>query len=386
MSPRNSRTQWALGVVSALTALAVAACSQGGSGAATNTPASGLASSIPPPSAVPATTAVTPTAAPSPPITAITMAIAGPDQQIGLVTVDGKRLPLAQAPGTLFALATLSTTAGAASKAYAVGPQGVSELTFVNHSSDGFASFLGASAAQSLVAWDHWATNLATATVDSEIVVSNGDGSHLRSVLKLSSDHVLHAVRFAYDGKHLLYSYEPLGLGGYSPFGGVSDLYALDLTSGLTSTLVPAAVAGTICLDDLAADVSLVTLHCSDKFIEVLDPGTGYIGQIAPPVEVADWHVHGDARISPDLTRVAYALARGNPDSEQGWVAVSNGLTGTSRLIATAPAGDYFSVKGWLGNTTLVLQSWGAKPGVWVVQADGSDLRRLADGVFLGGG
>ena len=65
-------------------------------------------------------------------------------------------------------------------------------------------------------------------------------------------------------------------------------------------------------------------------------------------------------------------------------MAVSDSLTGTSHLIATAAPGDYYSVKGWLNNTTLVLQSWGAQTGVWVVQADGSDLRRLTDGIFLG--
>jgi Tol biopolymer transport system component len=314
------------------------------------------------------------------------LAIVGPDKKIGLVTFDGQSLPLAQAPGTLYALAALSTDPAADSQAYAIGPAGVKELTFVNHSSDGFASFTGASAPQGEVAWDHWATNAVSGTFDSDIFLANTDGSGLHSVLNLTGDHVLHVVRFSPDGQSLYYSQEPLGLGGYIPFSGVSDLFVLDLASGASSQLVPDAAAGVICLDDFAPDASLVALHCNPKTIDVLDTTMGSIGQISAPAKVTDWQLHGDARLSPDQTRVAYALARGDPNNEQGWVAVSDSLSGTSHLVATAPAGEYYSVKGWLNDSTLVLQSWGTQPGVWVVQADGSDLRRLADGVFLGGG
>jgi hypothetical protein len=391
MSYRTYIPKYALGVVSTLAALAMAACSLGSAGVATDTPAP-PASSTPAPTAVPPTAVPTATSEPptatvtATPVPTIILAVAGPDNKIGLVTFNGQSLPLAQAPGNLYALATLSSDPGAPSKAYSIGPQGAQELTFVNPSSDGFASFTGASAPQGEVAWDHWVTKATTGTVDSEIFVANSDGSKLRSVLKLSSDHVLHVVRFSTDGQQLFYSQEPLGLGGYILFDGVSSLSALDLASGATTQLVPDAAAGAICLDDFTPDVGLVALHCSKTTIDVLDTTTGNIGRIVPPSGVTDWQLHGDARISPDQSRVAYALARGNPDNEQGWVAVSDSITGTSQLVATAPAGDYFLVKGWLNTTTLVLQSVGAKPGVWVVQADGSDLRRLADGIFLGEG
>ncbi len=388
-----------IGTVGLLAGLATLACSLTGSGAATDTPAPLANTPAPPTSAPTATTAPTalPTATLEPPTATATatltptstiiLAVVGQDKMIGLVTLDGRRLPLSGAPGTLYALATLSTDPAARSHAYAIGPQGVRLLDFVNNSSDGFASFTGAGAPQGEVAWDHYATTAhANGTLDSEIDIANSDGSNLHAALKLSSDHVLHVVRFSPDGQSLYYSQEPLGLGGYIPFGGISDLWALDLAAGTSRQLVPSAAAGTICLDDFTPDVSLVTLHCAEKTISVLDPTTGSIGLIAAPPAVTDWALHGDARISPDQTRVAYALARGNPDNEQGWVAMSEGITGTSHLVATAPTGDYFSVKGWLNNTTLVLQSWRGTPGVWVVQADGSDLRRLADGLFLGGG
>jgi hypothetical protein len=370
------------------------ACSLGGSVTATETPVP-PPSDTPPPTLAPATATRAPTdtsepptatAAPSAtPAPVILLAIVSPAKKVGLTSLDGQSLPLAQAPGNLYALANLSADLGAASQAYLIGPQGVKALAFVNHSSEGFASFTGAGAPNGEVAWDHWTTNASGGKVDSEIFMANSDGSKLRSVLTLQGDRVLHVVRFSLDGQTLYYSQEPLGLEGYILFSsGVSDLFALDLASGTSSQVVPEAAAGVICLDDFAPDASLVALHCNPKTIDVLDTTTGVIGQIAAPAGEADWQLHGDVRISPDQARVAYGLARGDPNHEQGWVAVSDSLTGTSHLVATAPAGDYYSVKGWLNDSTLVLQSWGAQPGVWVVQADGGDLRRLADGIFLG--
>ena len=393
MSVPRRTSRLAVGAAGALAGLALLACSLGGSVTPTETPvppptntapatlAPATATRAPTDTAEPPTATVAPSATMAP---VILLAIAGPGKKVALVTLAGQSVPLAQAPGNLYALATLSTDPAAASQAYVIGPQGVKPLAFVNHSSEGFASFTGASAPQGEVAWDHWATASATGTVKSEIFVADSDGSKLRSVLTLSSDQVLHVVRFSPDGQTLFYSQEPLGLGGYIPFSsGVSDLFELDLASGTSRQLVPAAAAGVICLDDFAPDVSLVALHCNGKTIDLLDTTTGTIGQITAPAGAADWQAHGDARLSPNQSRVAYGLARGDPNNEQGWVAVSDSLTGTSHLVATAPAGDYYSVKGWLNDSTLVLQSWGTQPGVWVVQADGSDLRRLADGIFL---
>jgi hypothetical protein len=397
MNTTHRTTRLALSAVGALTGLALLACSLGGSAPATETPPP-TATNTPTPTAtpvpasatpVPTDTAAPPTASAAPsetPQPMVVLAIVGPDHKVGLISLDGQSVPLAQAPGNLYALANLSADPAATAQAYQIGPQGVKALPFVNNSSDGLASFTGAGAPQGEVAWDHWTPNASGGAVNSEIFLADSDGSKQRSVLTLSGDHVLHAVRFSPDGHTLYYSQEPLGLGGYIPFSGISNLSAIDLTSGASSQVVPDAAAGTICLDDFSPATSLVALHCNHQTIDVLDTTTGVIAQIAAPAEVTDWQLHGDVRISPDQTRVAYALARGDPNAEQGWVAVSDGLTGTSHLVATAPAGGYYSVKGWLNNSTLVLQSWGAQPGVWVVQADGSDLRRLADGIFIGSG
>jgi hypothetical protein len=93
----------------------------------------------------------------------------------------------------------------------------------------------------------------------------------------------------------------------------------------------------------------------------------------------------GDARLSPDANRVAFALALGNPDAEQGWVAVTSGLDDTAAIVAKADAGELFQVVQWLDANTLLLQSLGANPGLYVAQADGSaPAQRVADGYLLG--
>ena len=65
-------------------------------------------------------------------------------------------------------------------------------------------------------------------------------------------------------------------------------------------------------------------------------------------------------------------------------MAIADVAGGPSRLIATSPANDYFSVAGFLDADTLILQSGGQMAGVWTVGTDGQNLKRVSDGVFLG--
>jgi hypothetical protein len=98
----------------------------------------------------------------------------------------------------------------------------------------------------------------------------------------------------------------------------------------------------------------------------------------------------GSARFNPALTRVAYALAKNDPDAEQGGVAVSDSLSGGPKLIVTGKPGEYFTVAGWLNADTLLLQSSqlmcnnpACTNSLWTVTIDGSGLAKIADGRFL---
>jgi tricorn protease-like protein len=104
---------------------------------------------------------------------------------------------------------------------------------------------------------------------------------------------------------------------------------------------------------------------------------------------VTDYRLAGSARFNPAGTRVAFALAKGEPTAEQGWVAVSAGLGGQATLVATSPAGHFYQVAGWLNDLTLVVQDVGTVcptgncDSVWSMSLDGSHQSKLADGDFL---
>jgi hypothetical protein len=84
------------------------------------------------------------------------------------------------------------------------------------------------------------------------------------------------------------------------------------------------------------------------------------------------------------------ACAKGNPDAEQGWLAVSDRLGSSSSLIITSEPGQYFTVLGWLNDSTLLGQTHTVmcdpaecSSGVWIVAVDGSAQNKVAEGTFI---
>ena len=78
-----------------------------------------------------------------------------------------------------------------------------------------------------------------------------------------------------------------------------------------------------VCIDDLSPDASMAADHCNPKAMELIDVATQVTRTVPPPAEVQDFGVVGGARFSPDGKQLAFALARRNPDNEQGWVALA---------------------------------------------------------------
>jgi len=97
----------------------------------------------------------------------------------------------------------------------------------------------------------------------------------------------------------------------------------------------------------------------------------------------------GSARFSPDGQRVAFALAKGDPNAEQGYLAISDGLEGASNFIATTDPGSYYTVLAWLNDSTLLVQlnnlqcNPTCENSVWTIGIGGDNLTKVTDGTFL---
>jgi hypothetical protein len=386
------RTPPRIGAVLCSLALAILACNSAGgiiSGASTPTPVS------------PATPAMTATATITPVPLLPQLAVQLPDQSVWLYQPDGQSRLLTQANLSFtsplyryFAhqaavnetLYLVADTADFTARVYSLSASGVTPLDFIEKIGEGFDVTVNTPVR---VAWDTYTTET---TLTSQIFVSALDGTQPQAVLTESnSDRILVVAGWSRDGQQLYFSREPLGLGGYILFGGLSNLSVYTVADGSSQELISSEAAGTICLDALspAPREHWVADHCATHTVAVRNLQTGERNELSPPAGLTEANFTGSARFSPDGTRVAYALARGEPENEQGWAAVSEGLSGGSHLIATGAPGGYFTVVGWLDANTVVLQFWGMTSpdvvaSVWLARADGTDVKHLADGSFLG--
>jgi len=192
------------------------------------------------------------------------------------------------------------------------------------------------------------------------------------------------------DGQSLYFSKEPVGLGGYIPFSGASNLYQINIATKEVTEIIPqgSSTEPQACLDAISGDYRYVADHCTQNVITIRDLQTGTSTTIQAPADVTDYRLMGSARFSPAGDRVAFALAQGNPDSERGWVAVADRTGSTSTMILAGEAGSYYTVLGWLDNQTLLVQSnsFGSQNvgnQLFTVGTDGSNLTKVADGSFL---
>jgi hypothetical protein len=239
-----------------------------------------------------------------------------------------------------------------------------------------------------------WGTLLAVPNTPSKLVMSAPDGGQLVTLMTQgASDPAVQdvALRWSADGKSLYFSREPVGIGGYFVFTGISSLYKMDIASKKVTDLLPLTFpSGSYsCLDAISLDYRYVADHCSPDVITIHDLSSGATTTIQPPKGLTGYRLLGSTRFSPDGSRVAFGLAKSDPNAEQGWVGVSDGLEGVSKLILTSEIGYSYTVVGWLNDQTLLLQSnpafttEGKVIQLWSVNVDGSNLTKIVDGSFL---
>ena len=238
------------------------------------------------------------------------------------------------------------------------------------------------------------AINITEGPFMSSLLLQTVDAPEGELIAEQTGDLIWYApVRWSEDGQRLYYSQEPMGIGGYILFSGWSSLFVYDVAAQTSTPLIPFDVATFgICLDDLSPDAQWVAHHCEPEagitLVKVAADEPDVV--IAPPEEIAgEVGQLGSARFSPDGSRIGYALARGVPESEQGWVAVTDDLTGSSRLLLTGEPNTYYNVMGWADDQTLVVQQYGAAGGsasdtaVWLVPVGGGEPVMIGEGHFV---
>lgn len=279
----------------------------------------------------------------------------------------------------------------ASGKALAVDENSQKVLEFIQNPTYGLAIWRGGLGSQTLLAWG-------TQPIDTDrttsLMIANPDGSNLEMLLTVSAQTAapiqLVAELWSADGKSLYFSKEPVGIGGYILFSGASNLYKIDLATKEVTEIIPQAASSQpqICLDAISGDYRLIADHCSQGVITIRDLESGTAVTVTPPADFSGYQVMGSARFSPAGDRVAFALAKNNPDDEQGWVALCASRGGAAIIILTSDPGMYYNVLGWLDDQTLLVQSYsvGNPNGsnqVLAVSTDGSTITKIADGTFL---
>lgn len=343
------------------------------------------------PTSVPATSTAAPTTQPTGAPAAVRIAVQMADRSIQFLDLSGNETLAYSAkdpvdlasifpPGNVDGSTLYVPLSSSTPTVVRIDPAGAAPLSWIRVPVYGFA------ANSPMLAWG--TADISAAQPSAQIMTGAPDGSGSKTVFKESYTgfpRVLRVMRWSRDGSRLFFGKEPIGLGGYILFSGLTNLWSLDPNSGQATELFHQAdPKAAICIDDLSADEKLAADHCQIKSMQVTDIASHAVKAISAPANVADFATVGGARFSPDGTRLAYGLARNNPDNEQGWLAVADVASGKSTLMATSQAGDYFQVSAWLDANTLLLQSAGKVAGLWTVGADGSNLKRLGDGVFLG--
>ncbi len=278
-----------------------------------------------------------------------------------------------------------------ANKAIAISSTGSGDLPFIQNPNVGLAVWKGSATSQPKLAWG---TSLVSPAMSSALQIANLDGSGIETLLTETITNTaptqLVAQLWSTDGQSLYFSKEPVGIGGYLLYAGASNLYKIDIATKQVTEIIPqkASTEPQICLDAITGDYRFIADHCTQGVITVRDLQSGTTATITAPADITGWKLLGSARFSPTGDRVAYVLAKGNPDNEQGWVVVGSSTGGEAKLVLAGEPGSYYIVIGWLDDQTLLVQSnilnnpnVGAE--LYTVKADGSSPTKVAEGILL---
>lgn len=190
-------------------------------------------------------------------------------------------------------------------------------------------------------------------------------------------------VGWSRDGSALLLHDMPQGIGGYILFWTWQNVRALNLATG---ALIPLGDA-----DGYAADLAYVALLQTNDSgptgLHVTNTATGQVMTYPLPPLPEAVSVGGGAVFSPDNTKVAYQVARNNPEAEKFYTIVTDLASGQSRVVLEDEAPNYEvrygNVAGWLDENTLVVGGPWTDRSLAIDARSGAQLREEF-GAFLG--
>lgn len=210
------------------------------------------------------------------------------------------------------------------------------------------------SADEGRIAWTHSGFE-ATGAV-SQLWIANLDGTDVQSVMQsdpaddIDEYFALEAVRWV--GDDLIYAWQVTGIGGYILFFGWSSFYRYSPSDGNTTALIDASSEATgPCWYALSPDAAHAVGGCGGGGMRERQVPGG--GETAFPT-LPNQGQQGGASYSPSGARLAYAIARGNPDDEAGQVVVRLNR-GEEPLVLSTQEPGYFERTLWVDEERLVV-------------------------------
>jgi len=202
------------------------------------------------------------------------------------------------------------------------------------------------------------------------------DGSHQEQVGQVNEPGEMYLrpliwVKDELGDWQIWYVRQAIGLGGYilyaDPFGPVfqAGTTAVDQVNSITDVSENGSVV--VFLDQTESGL---TVHAGDFSLPLIGAGQA-----------------GEARLSPDQSTVAVAVASGNPEQESGWVELwSVGSQVSVRVTAEDPS-QIIRVVDWLNDETVVLSVLKNdlyESDIYLVNKDGSFFRKIWTGYPIG--
>ena len=238
--------------------------------------------------------------------------------------------------------------------------------------------------------WLAWG-NMNPENGDSELWIAKRDGSDAHKAATYSRSNstkfetfVFFPLEWTADGR-LLFDRAITGVGGYIPFGGHNSLYSYDPASGQFTTLVPAEEMHGLSLDSYRPDLEKVVFNVSKQGSDIVIRDLLTQKETILP-RLPEQGLAGSARYSPSGIWLAYAVAKGDPENESGQViVVPADLSAAPTEVAKVEEKSFAYVQGWLDEDTLLFSRYSENNGsLWTVNVDGSGLKQVALGTFLG--